>query len=73
MTYRQRENEAEIDFVLIKHEHWWILRNVNAIQKSCNMLLKNTLILKFYLLRKIHSAEKTPVTRLFPSGAHLHN
>ena len=31
MRFKMRENESEIDYVLIKKEHWWFLRYVKAI------------------------------------------
>ena len=31
MTFKIGENETEIDFVLIKKEHWWFILIVKAI------------------------------------------
>ena len=39
VIFRLGENETEIDFVLMKKEHGWFLRNVKAIHGTFNMHL----------------------------------
>ena len=43
----------------------------DVIPQYIYILLKNTVILMCYFLLKAHSTEKTPVTRVFPTGTHF--